>query len=226
MKQGILICFSGIDGSGKTTLIKELIKDLKAKGIQAEYRWGKFESSLLRLLILIKNKLLLHESDLKENYERSLKLKNNLFSSNLISMLYEYFVLVNYTFQVIFKIVIPLKMGKNIVCDRYVYDTIVDLALDLRYPDGKIKHRLNQLFRLLPKPDVLFFIDVPEEVAFRRKNDIPSIEFLRNKKEVYSKILKITKMDKNIVSVINGTNSVHNLKKEVTMLIGNCLRDE
>jgi len=226
MKQGILICFSGIDGSGKTTLIKELIKDLKAKGIQVEYRWGKFESSLLRLLILIKNKLLLHESDLKENYERSLKLKNNLFSSNPISMLYEYFVLVNYTFQVIFKIVIPLKMGKNIVCDRYVYDTIVDLALDLRYPDGKIKHRLNQLFRLLPKPDVLFFIDVPEEVAFRRKNDIPSIEFLRNKKEVYSKILKITKMDKNIVSVINGTNSVHNLKKEVTMLIGNCLRDE
>lgn len=226
MKKTALICFTGIDGSGKTTLAKELIKDLKENGIRVEYRWGKFESSLLRLLILVKNKLLLHESDLKENYERSLKLKNNLFNNNLISMLYEYFVLVNYTFQVIFKIAIPLKMGKNIICDRYVYDTIVDLALDLRYSDGKIKYRLNQLFRLLPRPDVLFFIDVPEEVAFRRKNDIPSIEFLRNKKEVYFKILKITKMDKNIVSVINGTNSVHNLKKEVTILIGNCLRDE
>jgi len=133
--------------------------------------------------------------------------------------LYEYFVLVSYTAQVIFKIAIPLKLGKNIICDRYVYDTLVDLACDLEYSDEKIRYRLNQLLKLLPSPDILFFIDVPEEVSLKRKNDIPSLEFLRNKKEKYYKISIILKQSGNIIQIMDGTRSVDNLRKETISLI-------
>lgn len=214
MKGGILICFMGIDGSGKTTLARELIADLKKRGISAEYRWGKFESSILRLLIFLKNKLVIRESNFNENYKKSLKLKNKLFSNKLVSKLYEWFVLIDYTIQIIFKVTLPLKLGKNVVCDRYVFDTIVDLALDLRYSDEKIRRRLNQLFRLLPRPDVLFFVDVPEEIAFRRKDDIPSLEFLKSKKEMYFKILEFLKTSYKF-EIVDGTKPIQSLKKEI-----------
>lgn len=225
MKRGYLICIIGIDGAGKTTLAKSIMVELTKKGIPVEYRWGKFESYLLRFFILVKNKLLVREKDWRENYEKSLEIKKNLLRNNFVSRLYEYFVLINYTFQVISKITIPLKLGKNVICDRYVYDTIVDMVIDLGYSDEKVKRRLSQLFILLPSPDIFFFIDVPEEVAFRRKDDIPSLEFLKIKKEVYLKILKFLKARGAMVCVINGTNPIHNLEREVATKVIEYLRE-
>jgi len=222
MKQSVLICFIGIDGSGKTTLAKGLIADLKKNEIGVEYKWGKFKSSLLEFVIFIKNSLLVREKNWKKNYEKSLKVKKNIFGNVLISKLYEYFVLIDYTFQIIFKITIPLKLRKNIVCDRYVYDTIVDLALDLEYSDEKMECRLNQLFKLLPAPNIVFFMDVPEDIAFKRKEDVPSLEFLTIKKEMYLKILRLLKDmddDKTIVYETNGTEPIANLKKEVLKVV-------
>lgn len=41
------------------------------------------------------------------------------------------------------------------------------------------------LERLLPKAQSHVFLDVSEEIAFRRKNDIQSVEYLRERKERY-----------------------------------------
>lgn len=187
-KKGMLICFIGIDGSGKTTLAKTLIESMRKHGIKTEYTWCKFESSLLRLLIFIKNKLFVKEDDWKKNYEISLEIKKNLFKKRFAYTLYEWFVLLDYRFQIIRKIAIPLKLGKNLVCDRYIYDTVVDLAADLGYSDEKVTNRINQLLDFSPKPDLVFLVDLPEEVAFNRKDDVPSINFLSEKRKVYKKI--------------------------------------
>jgi len=187
-KKGMLICFIGIDGSGKSTLAKALIENVRKHGIDAEYTWCKFESLLLRLLIFIKNKLFVRENDLKKNYEMSVEIKKNLFKKQFARELYEWFVLLNYRFQLIRKVAIPLKLGKNLVCDRYIYDTIVDLAVDLDYSDEKVKNRIKQLLDFAPKPDLVFLVDLPEEVAFSRKDDVPSVEFLRKTRKIYKKI--------------------------------------
>lgn len=210
MNSGILICFIGIDGSGKSTLSKALIENMSEHGIEAEYTWCKFESSLLKVLIFLKNKLFVREDDLKKNYEISREIKKNLFNKRFISTLYEWFVLLDYRFQIIRKIAIPLKFGKNLVCDRYIYDTVVDLGVDLGYSNEKIKNRINQLLDFSPKPDLVFLVDLPEEVAFSRKDDVPSIKFLYEKRKLYKKI-----GDEFEMIVLDGTKSVSELSKEI-----------
>ena len=79
---------------------------------------------------------------------------------------------------------------KNIVCDRYIYDTVVDLATDLNYSDSKRNSVLRNFLRLSPKPDMIFLIDLPEEIAYQRKTDVPSINYLRERREIYLNIGK------------------------------------
>jgi thymidylate kinase len=52
MKKCIVIYFTGIDGSGKSTLSKYLLKELKIKGYKVKYIWWlEVENSLLRRLL-------------------------------------------------------------------------------------------------------------------------------------------------------------------------------
>ena len=210
MNPGILICFVGIDGSGKSTLAKTLIGNMCKHGIKTEYTWCKFESLLLRLLIFIKDKLFVREEDLKKNYEMSVEIKKGIFKKQFAYALYEWFVLLNYRFQVIRKITIPLKFGRNLVCDRYIYDTVVDLAVDLGYSDEKIKKRINQLLDFAPKPDLVFLVDLPEEVAFSRKDDVPSVEFLYKMRSIYKKI-----GDEFEMVSLDGTKSLQELNEKI-----------
>ncbi len=188
-KKGLFICFVGIDGSGKTTLAKALIEKAKTQGIEIKYTWCKFESSVFKFLIWLKNLFIVREKDWKRNYEQSLTIKKGLFQKPLARALYEWFLLPSYWFQVIRKVYIPLRLGRNVLSDRYVYDTVVDLAIDLDYSEQAMTSRLGQILRLVPRPDLIFYVDVPEQTAFARKEDVPSIQFLREKKNCYEKIV-------------------------------------
>ncbi|MGB7533087.1 MAG: hypothetical protein WA977_08970 [Halobacteriota archaeon] len=210
LKKGMLICFIGIDGAGKSTLAKTLIENMRKHGIKTEYIWCKFESSLLKLLIFIKNKLFVQEDDWKKNYEISREIKKNLFKKRFAYTLYGCFILFDYRFQIIRKIIIPLKRGRNLVCDRYIYDTVVDLAVDLGYSDEKVKNRISQLLDFAPKPDLVFLVDLPEDVAFSRKEDVPSVEFLCEKRRIYKKIGEEFEMID-----LDGTESLQELNEEI-----------
>ena len=67
---------------------------------------------------------------------------------------------------------IPLIFRKIVICDRYIYDTLVDLkiryGIDQNSNDGKIFNYL--ITNLSPKPDLSFLLMISEEEAFNRKN--------------------------------------------------------
>src|SRR5262249_46557372 len=52
-------------------------------------------------------------------------------------------------------------------------------------PFEKVSWLLNLFFLWNPKPDVVFLVDTPEEIAMRRKSDIHSIEYLRERRTEY-----------------------------------------
>jgi dTMP kinase len=205
-KSGVLICFIGIDGSGKSTLSKNLIERMSKRHIKFEYTWCKFESSFFKLLISLKNKYFIRDKDWKENYTKSRTVKKKLFHSPYLRLAYEWFILIDYRFQILRKITIPRLFGRNFVSDRYIYDTVVDLAFDLNYTEEEVKKKVNHLLFLSPKPDIIYFVDVPESVAFSRKNDVPSINFLSEKKKVYKQILKYID-----VIILDGTSNLNDL---------------
>ncbi len=185
--RGFLICFTGIDGSGKTTLSKELVELLNKKGIKCKYVYARLNPFVLKPFILIGESIFLRGRDISENYlEYSDTKRKAMAKHSFLSSVYQRILLFDYMFQIFFKVKLPLILGKNIICDRYVYDTVItDLSVDMNYSEDIVISLLDDLLRFFPEPNIAFLVDLPEKIAYQRKSDIASIEYLKERRGMY-----------------------------------------
>jgi dTMP kinase len=203
-KRRLLICFTGIDGSGKTTIAKRLTESLKEKDLPVVYVYGRLKLFLTKPLTFIGNKLFLRDYNITENYVGYSGKKKNLFSKHkFIQKIYLYIILIDYLLQLLIKIKIPLMSGKVIVCDRYIYDTIItDVAVDMNFSKKQVFSLHNKCFLLIPKPNVTFLVDVHEDVAYSRKNDVPDERYLKDRRSIYLQVAR----HYNNMTIIDGNN--------------------
>ena len=190
IRKPILICFIGIDGTGKTTLANELVVRLNQHNINAKYVWSRFEPQFVRPLLLIDKTLFHQNKTTDEGYKRYSSSRRKFLRRPIIRNFYEFILLFDYSIQLFFKIRIPLMNNINIVTDRYYFDTLVDLNVNLAYSNKKLAGIFNFFKRLNPDPDIVFLVDIPEKIAFERKNDVPSIEYLYERRQSYINISK------------------------------------
>lgn len=156
------------------------------EGTRWKYVYARLDPFLLKPFIIIGHRLILGKKNIFEDYAEYSGTKRRAIRDNPLSVVYQWLLLLDYSIQVLVKVKVPLILGSSIICDRYVYDTVAtDLAVDFGYSDKKIQQTLRRLLRLFPKPQLVFLVDVPEEVAYRRKDDIPSIDYLRERRRVY-----------------------------------------
>lgn len=211
-RNNFLICFTGIDGSGKTTLSKALVEVLNKNGVKCTYVYGRIEPFLLEPFISIGRRIFLREKDMFSNYREYSNTKRDAIERNsFLFTIYKYILLLDYFLQLLFKVRLPLMLGKNLVCDRYVYDTVItDLSVDMNYSHSEIKNLIKKYYYIAPKPDLAFLIDLPEEIAFQRKNDIPSIESLKEIRNIYLDAGKEEGM-----VVLDGSKSLHEIQNNI-----------
>lgn len=219
--RGVLICFTGIDGAGKTTLSKALVEVLKKRGINCKYVYGRFQPFISKPLILIGKKLFLKESNVFNDYNTYLNKKRLIIKKfKFLFLIYWCIILLDYCLQLIFKIRIPLILGKIIICDRYVYDTVInDFAIDMNYSIDKVKSLIKKLLHIAPKPTLTFLIDVPEEIAFHRKDDIPSIELLKEIRKIYLEVGKEERM-----IFLDGNKPKFEIQQDIVKIVWRLLR--
>jgi len=98
-------------------------------------------------------------------------------------------VIAEYIFQITIKLTIPYGLGYSIISDRYIYDTIInDISLYAGLSLDETNDLLRKAWYFIPKPDIVFLLHVPEQVALQRKNDIPSPDYLRIRNKLYCEI--------------------------------------
>jgi thymidylate kinase len=183
---GRLVCFTGIDGSGKTTLSRKVARCLRDGGERAVYVYGRTVPAVSRLLMTAGRRVFLRNHNVWRDYPGYARDKQCVLKNRLLAQAYRFSVWADYLPPALSNIRGSLLLGRTVVCDRYVFDTVInDLAVHLGYDAEHIHHALASSFRLLPEPDYVFFLDLPEEVALRRKNDIPHIEYLRERRALY-----------------------------------------
>ena len=178
-----LICFTGIDGSGKTTQAKALAATLSENGVNSKYVWNMFQPFITKPFIVIARALLFRGKT--EHYREYSNAKGKIFKNSLVATVYKFLLLFDYFLQMLLDVKIPLMLGKCVVCDRYIYDTMVNLAVELNRPVEAMNSALQKILHLAPRPDLTFLIDVPEEIAYQRKDNIPSIDFLVDRRQIY-----------------------------------------
>jgi dTMP kinase len=150
LKKGILIVFEGIDGSGKSTQVRLLLKALRELGYDpvgfrepTRGRWGRRVKKMAKLpgSLSPEEELALFVRDREENVARNLKP--------------------------------ALAAGKVVVLDRYYFSTIAyqgAKGLDT----GRIR-RLNE--GIAVKPDLVFILDIGagrglDRIHHRRRKDL------------------------------------------------------
>lgn len=212
--KGRLICFIGVDGSGKTTISREVARILREKGIKCKRTYGRLQPFILRTLTMVARKLIARKSG-KDYKAYKKEKKKTVKKMKILSKLYTMILLVEYYIQLFIRIRLPLLLGKVVICDRYVYDTVInDIPLESDDIDT-IERWINRIFNFAPKPDIVFLIDVPEDISMMRKKDIPSIEYIHERRGIYLALGEIYDM-----VVMDGTEDLDELKCEILKKIG------
>ena len=206
-----IVCITGIDGAGKTTLAHELVSSLKMEGIPSIYLYGRIYPLVSRIFMALGRAVWLHGQDQWRNYESYSIKKNETMRNRLLKWTYTSAILVDFYPQIWLKLVLHYSKGKIIVLDRYIYDTVIsDLSAHLNYSMHETDMAIRVGLQILPTPDMTFLVDLPEEVAYRRKNDVPHIDYLKERRKWYQQILSRPEVQK-----INGESPIEEIVEDM-----------
>ncbi len=156
-KKHLHIVFCGIDGSGKSTWVEEVLRQLRMRREPAislhghgytfaPHSFGISETSFFRIKHWFKV----------------------FWPLALIDHWYTYLTLY-----------LPVLRRSALVADRYFYDKLARL---LYY--GMITRSMARWYlKFIPRPDVTIFLDVKPELAFKRKPDFTLEQFTKLREE-------------------------------------------
>ena len=208
-----IIAICGIDGSGKTTQIELLEKYLKHGGFRVKrvwFRWTAFLSypflALCRLLGYTKWKTISRSN---------VRYADRRFYMNMaLARLWPWLFALDTLLYSILQIKAQRILGYTILCDRFIPDIIVDLICETK--DYQLPKRLagRLLLSLIPKDSKLIIIDVNESIAYNRKHDIPSINYLKERRKLYLTLAKTLS-----IPVIDGEKEASKVHKDILRLL-------
>lgn len=207
----MIVTFSGIDSSGKTTQIDVFEKYCKDRKINVGKKWGKGRATPIVMLIkgIVRRDRGMNEEQKKEYrakiYKNSKKRKLLLTAS--IIDLWWYFGLwyriKNWTHQIL-------------ICDRYIWDTYIDFRSE--FPEFEIDNWLIWKIAVIlaPKAKHSFMFYITAEESYRRdqqKGDLTldSLEVKIAKVDKYMKLINSGKWE----VVIDGTRDRESISEEV-----------
>lgn len=193
LKQGILIVFEGIDGSGKTTQADILTRNLRKKGVDAVYfrepskgKWGHLikRKALIADSLSPQEELALFLKDRKDNVEKNLKP--------------------------------ALRQKKAVILDRYYFSTMAYQGARGINPE-RIR-RDNEKFAV--RPDMVFILDVEASKGLKRIEDRKKKDMLFEKEEYLVKVREIFRSikGKNIFH-IDGMRAVQDISRKIEEVV-------
>ena len=112
-KRSTFICFTGMDGAGKTTVAKSLLSAMGEYGFKSHYVHSRLKPFISRLPMQVGLALFLSGKDKHQSYGEYAGRKKRLFKSSFLSRSYSFFLSIDYFLQILFKIKIPLMRGRN-----------------------------------------------------------------------------------------------------------------
>lgn len=203
---GKRVALIGLDGSGKSANIDKMKLDRD----YADYKfmWVRWKPMLLKPAYWLmernvskKNKHIdknekvdgksgEKQAELNANYNAKSGLKGKIFGNPVICSVWMFLALVDYFFQFHVKVLPIVISGKNIIFDRFFLDLFVDQGINFGYSPEKIRKEIDKHKYLFPKMDSYVYIQVSPETCYKRKNDIPNMDYLNRRFEIYEYLSK------------------------------------
>lgn len=179
----MFICIMGIDGVGKTTHVNLILQYLRNNGIRCNYLWG-------RRYHVITLPLLAFSRISGYTYKPSIEGKEvcthyEFYGSSLISWIYPWMLLVDMAIFTTMKIKIPMYLGRTIVCDRFIYDTLVDIAISIKDYEIYNKSICELFLKLIPENAKFIMLDLEKLTILSRRPEIMYDMTFNDRYELY-----------------------------------------
>jgi thymidylate kinase len=229
----MVICFQGIDGSGKTFQAHNLVEQLNEAGIPAVYVWCGSRSALTRPFVMLGKRLLGAPSKRKaprdtevgagESAKEFAFLANTgrIFGRRWIRALWLHLSLTEHMLKIWSTVLPHVRQGRIVVCDRYIYDSVISTAYAARLDAAQLPTMLRSpQMALVPRLDRCFYLDVPAEVAFSRKADIADLRLVESRVPLYRTAASVLDME-----VIDGTGSPQKVAEAVRASLASLVPD-
>lgn len=192
----MLITFSGLDGSGKSTLVDFLKESLEKENHKVAVSHMNYDVGLYSALRFLARKISTGNGGLaggqrdashaprEQAYDGQFrstgaKLRYQLvWNKGLRALIYPLDVLI----FLFYRFHVERLNGQVLIMDRYFYDTLVDVT------GAQRSFRLRFLSWLTPKPNLGVYLDVSPEEAFARKNEY-SVDYLNSRRLSYQELM-------------------------------------
>ena len=160
-----LICFIGADGSGKTTLAVKLVTELDLKGYPTKYVWFRFPRFFTFIILFVSK----FTNFTKYTEDGDYRIALHPFHMLPFRVLYPLTVLFDTIIYYFLKVWTPLKLGYIVVCDRWIHDILIDVAIDTSNSDFIYTLIGRLLYRFAPKANLILLLDAADQTLNERR---------------------------------------------------------
>lgn len=209
----MMVSFSGIDCSGKSTQIEKLSAFLCRQGIKNEVIWsrGGYTPGIELLKNLIRGKK-------RENKEETIQYSNQINDNPYKRKMLFIIGLIDLWRYYSIDLRIKEFFGTVVICDRYIWDTYIDYKI--KYPDYSFENGFwwKLTMKTMLKPSSSFCLYIPAEVSMYRstlkEEPFPeSVEVRRQRIALYEQQIDIDRWE----HVIDATASVEEVFQNIVM---------
>jgi thymidylate kinase len=176
-----LVCVCGIDGAGKSTLVASLARAFEECELPTRRVW--MRGGFSRGASAIKAALRSVSARVPGPEDSEGKLR--AYRGGRGRWLWAWLIVAEQVALACLAVRLPRVRGHQTLAERYVPDTLVDLAE--RYDDPSFASRApgRWLRRLTPVPDLVLWLDLPGEAARARKPDHFDVDTLERRRCLY-----------------------------------------
>ncbi len=181
-----IIYFTGLDGSGKTTFANMLAEDLWRQGWPVKVVWLRTSHYLSKPLLLYCRLVGLTEY---ENINGVRVGYHHFYRSKIISWLYVVLRGIDTWFDALFRVYIPARiLGKTIICDRYIFDVLIDLIVDTHRSGMWNGILVRCLVILLPKESRILLIERDQSEIIACRDELRLSKTFRYRSGLYKEL--------------------------------------
>lgn len=211
---GLLVTVSGVDGSGKSLQVERLRGAFEACDVRVRCIWARGASSKGVGTVLRAGKAVLAstapaDAPTPETVAEAARAHGAAAGGEAARFESRQRRLRNPVVRWVFSVVYALDLGwpyvvraragvltgHVVICDRYVYDALVDYALFTGTSLERTPFALNVLRVLVPRPRVAYVLDVDPAEALRRKPEEGGTAHLEAGRAMFLRIAKSHRLD-------------------------------